>query len=390
MVQLLPQVPGFGERLGATLEKVGGAALDAFTKRHTKRQDEGIFRQLENPNLSPLQKISMISKLSPESQKTYTTVYADMIKNKENIEENAVAAENYNNIKNLYGENVANAWKALGPGGQTQLIKGATEAAQRNVDINKFLFPGQGNLANPSEQAQEQGQRNGFEQPSSPEQEEPEEPETEESEERFPEVKLSNEGLTKGQEALQATTRKENLPIFQEANTKLRAIKNEASHLKILKNLSPKVPDGLGRVFINKEGQIRSFAQILKLVPPEAEQFVKTVNDFISGAKDFFGARVTNFDLQTFQSRLPTLINSKAGREKIIEQMNIFNEIESNYLNELKDIYSHYGLGKISQEQAEAIATKNTAKREAELRAKLVEDLEQPASKKQSLEEIFK
>src|SRR5208337_5209159 len=78
MVQVLPYVPGFGERLGATLAQAGGSALEAFNKKHAQKQDIGIFQQLENAELSPLQKISMVGKLSQEGQKLYNTHYAPM------------------------------------------------------------------------------------------------------------------------------------------------------------------------------------------------------------------------------------------------------------------------------------------------------------------------
>ena len=54
------------------------------------------------------------------------------------------------------------------------------------------------------------------------------------------------------------------------------------------------------------------------------QQYIKTLNDFISQAKNFFGARVTNFDLQSFKSRLPSLLNTEEGRRAIIEQMRAF------------------------------------------------------------------
>ena len=97
-------------------------------------------------------------------------------------------------------------------------------------------------------------------------------------------------------------------------------------------------------------------------------------------AKDIFGSRVTNFDLATFKSRLPTLINSAAGRAQIIRQMHIFNEIESNYRNALKDIYSHYGLGNIAQ-KAEQLASQMTEERENELRRELLESEEEQPEK---------
>jgi len=56
---------------------------------------------------------------------------------------------------------------------------------------------------------------------------------------------------------------------------------------------------------------------------PESQEYNKLVNDFTKNARDYYGARVTNFELQRFLKMLPTLQNSKAGRELILGNMRL-------------------------------------------------------------------
>lgn len=164
--------------------------------------------------------------------------------------------------------------------------------------------------------------------------------------------------------------RKENDPKFTKVKDKVNGLNTQSDHLTVLENLSDKIPN-ISRFMINSNGQLRPLAQMLGLVPKEAQRFVKTVKDFITGAKDIFGSRVTNFDIQAFEARLPSLLNTKEGRNEIIDQMKIFTELEKNYNQALKDIYKHYKLEGITQEEAEELAEKQVAPRETELRSQL-------------------
>ncbi len=97
---------------------------------------------------------------------------------------------------------------------------------------------------------------------------------------------------------------------------------------------------------------------------PETQLFVKTVNDFTTKAKDSYGSRVTNFDLQQFMKRLPTLANSTEGRGLILKQMEILNEIDELDHKTLQEVYDHYGIDNINNQQAKKIA--NVYKKEAQ------------------------
>ena len=74
-----------------------------------------------------------------------------------------------------------------------------------------------------------------------------------------------------------------------------------------------------------------------------------------------FGARVTNFDLQTFLSRLPGLLNTYEGRKVIIDQMELSSRIAGLYDTALLDVYRHYGQDKITPERADEIAKRKIA-----------------------------
>ena len=109
-------------------------------------------------------------------------------------------------------------------------------------------------------------------------------------------------------------------------------------------NRSGKLPEGIGRVVLNPEtGEPYAVASLVGAVNKETQDFVKTMNDFLVDAKDYFGARVTNFDVQAFKSRLPTLLNTKDGRRLIIEQMKMMEDLQIVHDLELEKALKHYG-----------------------------------------------
>jgi hypothetical protein len=59
---------------------------------------------------------------------------------------------------------------------------------------------------------------------------------------------------------------------------------------------------------------------------PDTEEYEKLTNDFLKNAKDVFGARVTNFDIESYLKTIPTLALSDAGKKQIIKNLESFNE----------------------------------------------------------------
>lgn len=287
-------------------------------------------------------------------------------------------------IGKYFGDQAAEVYPHLTEGGKTKFFEALLEGKMRGDDTNKILGnfimenpdditpqiqPSTSDIglqASPNKQDKTSNITPGTEKSRQPVSAiEPEK----ESEFQFPEIqppKKTPKELSKYKMAI----RKDNVELFREARNKSKSLKNQEDHLNILDKLSEEVPD-ISRFMVNTHGQLRPLAQMIGLVPPKAERFIKTVNDFITEAKDIFGSRVTNFDLQTFQSRLPSLLNSKEGRKQIIEQMKIFSEIERNYNDALNKVYKHYGLEGISEEQASEIAEQMISGKEAKLRERL-------------------
>jgi len=161
----------------------------------------------------------------------------------------------------------------------------------------------------------------------------------------WPEIPPPPETTPAERVKMRQQNQKENNPRLLETRDKLQQLDKTDMDFAILTDIndSGKLPRGLGSIVINSSGELRPSAQLTGQVNKETQRFVKTVNDFISGAKNFFGARVTNFDLQSFKARLPSLLNTDEGRRVIIEQMRLNNQLESVHARSEMDAFKHYG-----------------------------------------------
>lgn len=129
------------------------------------------------------------------------------------------------------------------------------------------------------------------------------------------------------------------------ARSAITGLEKETVDLGILKDLNERgnLPEGLASLLIDPStGDIRPTAQLAGMVNKDTQQFAKTIANFISGAKNIFGSRVTNFDLEAFLKRLPGLLNSSDGRRIIIEQMNLQNKRDMLHNKLLRDGIQHY------------------------------------------------
>lgn len=251
-------------------------------------------------------------------------------KEKQTAGEYEADATNYETIKDAFGQKFADVWKASPTGARTELLRAGIDANLRGMDIKKIFGESSEEMAKPK---------------------------LEKEKIEFPEYRLDIEGKTpKETVAYQKELRGFNDPVYREAITKAKSLGKQEQSFKDLEKLSPKIPQGFARAFYDKQGNIRPLAQVLKFVPKEAEEYVKIINDFTTQAKDSYGSRVTNFDLQQFMKRLPTLANSEEGRALIIERMKTQTQADKIYFDALKEVYRHYGQGKITPEDAESIA----------------------------------
>lgn len=89
-------------------------------------------------------------------------------------------------------------------------------------------------------------------------------------------------------------------------------------------------------------GALSPVASLLKSVvrgqSPDAEEFEKLSADFVKDAKAIFGGRITDQDLRTFMTMIPTLANTDAGKKVIIRNLKNLNkasEIRGKILREI-------------------------------------------------------
>jgi len=336
-MQILPADPTFNTLLAQMLpQSLAGGIAGGLQQGYESGQIRNV---LQNPQQGDFQdQLAQIIGLpiSPELKKLGT----------ERLQTQFAA----NTIGEQFGPEAAQLFRSLPVGAQTELTRTLLDLKGRDIEYKDFLS---GNLP-----------KGGVSQRQA----------VSEGEFAFPEIP-AEEGLTpKERVKHQSELRKENIPHLTEAQTKSRAAKKEAIDLNVLDQLnqSGKLPEDLGRVLINPQtGELYKVAQLAGLSSPETQQFSKTLANFVSKAKESFGARVTNFDLESFMKRLPSLLNTKEGKRRVIEQLKVINELDSLYENSLKKTFQHYGAGKITYEQAAKIAEDMIADEEDALVARL-------------------
>jgi hypothetical protein len=287
---------------------------------------------------------------NPEMRQKIMIEQLKGISEKEKIKQEKFEDENsYSQIKQTFGKKFADIWKAAPTGGRTELLKQGLDAKIRGDDLERML--------------------EGVELPQESKQQNIVESDIEDFEEPSPK-KEKQIDFDKGTTPKERITRQDkrysqNLPLFQESQKKKIAQEMIGDEIEILQDLSSQI-GVMERFNINpKTGDIL----IPALASPEAQRFLKTVNDFTIQAKDSYGSRVTNFDLANFMRRLPTLANSEEGRRQILQQMKIINDVNILRENALHDIIDEYGgIRNIDYDKAQTLAEKKSNKEISELK----------------------
>jgi hypothetical protein len=185
----------------------------------------------------------------------------------------------------------------------------------------------------------------------------------------FPDINPYGEGLTPKEKAkVQSELFKDNTKIAKENEDKYTGYLSEERSIKQLNTINErgKLPKNLEKLLkVNlKTGDVRISPS---LTNPDTQLFIKTINEFVRKARDSFGARVTNFELDKFLQGLPTLANTQEGRRLILEQMDVINKLNQLDASSLKKVYRHYGLRGIDQSQAKEQAENIKGAKQKEL-----------------------
>src|SRR5215510_4330776 len=148
-------------------------------------------------------------------------------------------------------------------------------------------------------------------------------------------------------EKIRMDNQKTNIKTLEENHKKLRAIRDDQLAIGRMQqyNDSGDLPKGTEKwLTVNPEtGDLRAIGKLSEKSNATTQAYVKEVNKFIRNAKDYYGARVTNFDLQTFLAQLPTLANTEQGRRLILKQMEQESKLQGIYANKMDKAIKHYG-----------------------------------------------
>jgi hypothetical protein len=153
------------------------------------------------------------------------------------------------------------------------------------------------------------------------------------------EIGVTSADIVKRQDRRQAI----NVPKYDEAIDRLQMSDDDFKDFEYMEELNEEpgaLPTGIEKWNVNWEtGEFR----VPALATPQAQAYMKTLARQLSRAKNDFPGRVTNFDLEQFKKKFPTLANSPEGRALILQQLKTANRIAFLKDETLKKAYDHYG-----------------------------------------------
>lgn len=345
MVHIIEGKPTTSQRFGRAFAEGGLSAAQGYSdyqsalKQEAQQTVEGEFLNKFVPKGESGQPFYDASQLSPDMRKVFLQ---QSLQRENRAQEIAMRMnpelerEAYNTMKGSFGNEFADVWKASDAGARTKLVEAAFQAASRGHKISDIF------QNNKSLEGKEINER----QP---------------KESEYP---SKNEFITKpsgysDKEWIdeRKTWRKENMPIFEDNKRKLQNNRADVLATKKLRQLNPHLPDDASRYLINPEtGDFYGVAQVLGFKSPWAQEWSKVIARFQNRAKDAFGSRVTNFDLQSYMKQFPDLLNTQEGRQRILDMMDINFKLDNLHSHALQKIYDKYDLNGIPPESADKLA----------------------------------
>lgn len=344
MLQIIEEQrkPSFKDQLGQALGNIGMGAGQALTSALKEQEEQKAFSREFGKDIrgfSPEQRKLMLA----EGLKAETA-------QKKNLGDIEKEKKDYESIQQYFGKKFADVWKAAPVGGRTKLVEWGIDSLSRGESLDEQLSEVE---VSSEEPARKESSDKPF-----PQMKDGKLPKDME----WPDyAKRPKHYTPKGWDAERSTWRKENFPLFESNKDKSKTLFQDKRGISKLTNLneSRKVGEGFERALINPEtGEFYGLAQLAQVVSPEAQEWVKEIARFQNRAKDAFGSRVTNFDLQSYMKQFPGLLNTYEGRKRILEMMRINNDLDSLYSKALGKVYEKYGLNGISPENAESLAQK--------------------------------
>jgi hypothetical protein len=136
--------------------------------------------------------------------------------------------------------------------------------------------------------------------------------------------KLANIGLKK--QRMNADEKKLALGETKEFRDKLSKEAQSAEELEPVLNQMISLVEG-GKLSNPVFAKLLDKAGLNGLLNPESQQFQALAVGFLKDAKNLFGSRVTNFDLQTYIDKIPRLAQTDEGKKVLIDNFRTLGEV---------------------------------------------------------------
>lgn len=145
--------------------------------------------------------------------------------------------------------------------------------------------------------------------------------------------------LSLQKQKMSAQERREAFKITKDERTALRDKSRQAKQdLKDLNRLEELDETGkLDSPALN-EFLTRSGLDIPALRSPESEEFQKISANFLRNAKNYFGARVSNFEIEQFLKTIPSLSQSPEGRKRVIANLKHISQAANAYYDTMREV----------------------------------------------------
>jgi hypothetical protein len=130
------------------------------------------------------------------------------------------------------------------------------------------------------------------------------------------------------------------------------------------------------------EGLKRAGFDIPALMNPGSEEFQKIAANFLKDAKTYFGARVSNYEIEQFLKTIPSLSQSPEGRKRVIANLKNLSRGALEYNNALREVMAE-NKGVPPYDLLELVDAK-VEKKEDALAKKFKKDLAKPVPEGQN------
>lgn len=372
MVQVLPYIPSFGEKLSEALVNATGNVVQGYRQRQTNRNDDNILKKLNDPNLSPIETATLVSRLSPDKQKGATDILGPVLKQKlENQQQQDLIKQAFPNgfghemqpnqsMEMPSQQNIGAPPQNLSP--IEGLVNNATNTSP-NIEseevLSRMLLIPQLKPYAQDKLKQLRSRPRVSEAPVTPEQlktiqDARNQPGFEDLDELGQYRALINSGVS---------------PVLAEKESKLKSsqLNRHQSQLDKSYDAQKDFIDDVTNQYLAFETQMKPRLQQMQklnseeLISPSAaaimeglglplgvlenpsnELYDKLSQDLLKGLPDTYGSRILKVEVDNFLKTIPRLINSADGRRMIASNMLKLGEIKETYYKDMRAMQRSY------------------------------------------------